>query len=72
METRLPGVVRGHGHDGRQITVRQLLNHTSGVFDFLNDPAYEKKYLTDSVKNRLLTRTPQGALDAALAHSSAR
>ncbi|MEU9745338.1 serine hydrolase domain-containing protein [Streptomyces niveus] len=69
VETWLPGVVRGHGHDGRKITVRQLLNHTSGVFDFLDDPAYGKKYLTDFVKNRLLTRTPQEALDAALAHA---
>lgn len=69
VDTWLPGVVRGHGHDGRKITVRQLLNHTSGVFDFLNDPAYEQKYLTDFVKNRYLTRTPQEALDAAMAHA---
>ncbi|MFE7132443.1 serine hydrolase domain-containing protein [Streptomyces sp. NPDC057638] len=38
VETWLPGVVRGNGHDGRQITLRQLLNHTSGVFDYLFDP----------------------------------
>ncbi|MEV8390214.1 MULTISPECIES: serine hydrolase domain-containing protein [unclassified Streptomyces] len=69
VETWLPGVVRGHGHDGREITVRQLLNHTSGVFDFINDPAYEKKYLADFLKNRFRTRTPQEALDAAMAHA---
>ncbi|MFJ4654453.1 serine hydrolase domain-containing protein [Nocardia sp. NPDC088792] len=28
----LPGVVQGNGNDGTKITVRQLLNHTSGVF----------------------------------------
>ncbi|MET8826379.1 serine hydrolase domain-containing protein [Streptomyces sp. NPDC004610] len=39
VETCLPGVVRGNGHDGRRITVRQLLNHTSGVYNHLNDPA---------------------------------
>lgn len=39
VEKHLPGVVRGHGHDGRHITVRQLLNHTSGVYNYLNDPA---------------------------------
>ncbi|WP_329381718.1 serine hydrolase domain-containing protein [Streptomyces sp. NBC_01716] len=68
VESWLPGVVRGHGHDGRQITVRQLLNHTSGVFDFLNDPAYEQKYLLDFLKNRYRTRTPQEAVNAAMAH----
>ncbi|MGW2873105.1 serine hydrolase domain-containing protein [Kitasatospora sp. NPDC001225] len=39
VEKWLPGLVRGHGHDGRRITVRQLLNHTSGVYNYLNDPA---------------------------------
>ncbi|MCQ4207387.1 serine hydrolase domain-containing protein [Streptomyces longispororuber] len=33
VERWLPGVVRGHGNDGRRITVRQLLQHTSGVPD---------------------------------------
>ncbi|MGW4908526.1 serine hydrolase domain-containing protein [Streptomyces sp. NPDC004270] len=34
----LPGVVRGNGNDGRRITVRQLLQHTSGIHDDL--PGY--------------------------------
>jgi len=29
----LPGLVSGNGNDGRQITVRQLLQHTSGIHD---------------------------------------
>ncbi|GGT16634.1 serine hydrolase domain-containing protein [Streptomyces purpureus] len=33
VEQWLPGVVRGNGNDGRQITVRQLLQHTSGIPD---------------------------------------
>ncbi|MFC9756826.1 serine hydrolase domain-containing protein [Streptomyces sp. NPDC056921] len=36
VERYLPGVVRGHGNDGRKITVRQLLQHTSGLPDFLD------------------------------------
>jgi D-alanyl-D-alanine carboxypeptidase len=35
VERYLPGVVRGHGNDGRRITVRELLQHTSGLPDVL-------------------------------------
>ena len=34
----LPGVVRGNGNDGTRITIRQLLQHTSGIHDDL--PGY--------------------------------
>jgi D-alanyl-D-alanine carboxypeptidase len=37
VERWLPGVVTGNGNDGRAITVRQLLQHTSGLFDYTND-----------------------------------
>ncbi|WP_333776093.1 serine hydrolase [Streptomyces sp. IBSBF 3136] len=37
----LPGLVRGHGHDGRRITVRQILRHTSGLPDYLDAPEWE-------------------------------
>ncbi|MES4884670.1 serine hydrolase domain-containing protein [Streptomyces sp. NPDC000349] len=33
VEQWLPGVVRGNGNDGSRITVRQLLQHTSGIPD---------------------------------------
>lgn len=35
VERYLPGVVRGSGNDGRRITVRELLQHTSGLPDIL-------------------------------------
>jgi D-alanyl-D-alanine carboxypeptidase len=41
VERRLPGVVP----NGRRITIRQLLNHTSGLADFERHPAYLKPYL---------------------------
>ena len=37
VEEHLPGLVRGQGNDGRKITLRQLLTHTSGLFDFAAD-----------------------------------
>jgi D-alanyl-D-alanine carboxypeptidase len=36
VERWLPGVVSGNGHDGRLVTVRQLLQHTSPVPDYVN------------------------------------
>ena len=41
VQQRLPGVVP----NGSKITIRQLLNHTSGLSDFENDPRYLKPYL---------------------------
>ncbi|MGW2328233.1 serine hydrolase domain-containing protein [Streptomyces sp. NPDC001700] len=37
VEHWLPGVVSGHGNDGSGITIRQLLQHTSGLFDYAAD-----------------------------------
>ncbi|MEU3570619.1 serine hydrolase domain-containing protein [Kitasatospora sp. NPDC036755] len=36
VERHLPGVVRG----GAGISVRQLLNHTSGIYNYTSDPAF--------------------------------
>ncbi|MER7553037.1 serine hydrolase domain-containing protein [Streptomyces anulatus] len=63
VERYLPGVVRGHGNDGRRITVRQLLQHTSGLPDFLDhfDPR-------DIVMDPLAHRDPLDLVNIALAH----
>ncbi|WP_215543679.1 serine hydrolase domain-containing protein [Amycolatopsis sp. CA-230715] len=34
VERHLPGLIRGNGNDGRTITVRQLLQHTSGLAEY--------------------------------------
>ncbi|GAA2068738.1 serine hydrolase domain-containing protein [Streptomyces albiaxialis] len=43
VETWLPGVVRGHDNDGRKITLRQLLNHTSGLNEYTEDPEFQRR-----------------------------
>jgi D-alanyl-D-alanine carboxypeptidase len=43
VEHVLPGTIR----NGSDITVRQLLNHTSGLFDYENDPRFAAPYETD-------------------------
>ncbi|OLF05567.1 hypothetical protein BLA60_35390 [Actinophytocola xinjiangensis] len=37
IERYLPGLVSGNGYDGNRITVRQLLQHTSGMDDYVAD-----------------------------------
>ncbi|MCX4847238.1 beta-lactamase family protein [Streptomyces sp. NBC_00257] len=63
VERYLPGVVRGHGNDGRQITVRQLLQHTSGLPDFLD---YLKPQ--EVVANPLVRYDPRDLVAMALKH----
>lgn len=59
----LPGVVRGNGNDGRAITVRELLQHTSGLPDYM-DYVSEQSVITDP----LTGYSPQDLLNIALAH----
>ncbi|MCX5152008.1 beta-lactamase family protein [Streptomyces sp. NBC_00320] len=40
VERWLPGLIRGNGYDGSTITLRQLLNHTSGIANYTDDPAF--------------------------------
>lgn len=42
VERYLPGVIRGNGYDGRAITVRQLLQHTSGLPDHMDLVDFER------------------------------
>ncbi|PBC60066.1 serine hydrolase [Streptomyces sp. Tue6028] len=67
VEQWLPGVVRGNGNDGRRITVRQLLQHTSGIPDVLPEiPALNS---ADGYRaERLRTYTPEELVRLALRH----
>ena len=37
VERWLPGTVSGNGNDGRRVTVRHLLQHTSGIANYIGD-----------------------------------
>lgn len=65
IEEYLPDLVRGEGIDGRRITVRQLLQHTSGL------PSYTDFMVSDYVgEGRHTYYQPRALLDVALAHKA--
>ncbi|MFB7270423.1 serine hydrolase domain-containing protein [Streptomyces sp. NPDC056244] len=69
VDSVLPGVVRGNGNDGRRITLRQLLNHTSGVFNYTEDEGLQEKIFGDGFfEHRYDTWKPRELVDIALAH----
>ncbi|MFI7017382.1 serine hydrolase domain-containing protein [Streptomyces sp. NPDC050164] len=69
VESWLPGLVRGNGYDGDKITLRQLLNHTSGIANYTDDPAF----LHDAAgpgfpEHRYDTHAPEELVAIALKH----
>ncbi|CAL9459649.1 D-alanyl-D-alanine carboxypeptidase [Streptomyces sp. enrichment culture] len=70
VDTWLPGLVTGNGHDGTRITLRQLLNHTSGVFSYTADEDFGRTYfLKDGFfEHRHDTLAPEELVRIAMAH----
>ncbi|MFE7190837.1 serine hydrolase domain-containing protein [Kitasatospora sp. NPDC057541] len=64
IERWLPGVVSGNGNDGRAITVRQLLQHTSGLHD--DYPDYTSA--EDFQRHRDDSWTPEQIVARAMGH----
>ena len=63
----LPGVVTGNGNDGAAITIRELLQHTSGIYDFteaLPALASSQGYL----QSRYRSATPEQLVAIAMRH----
>ena len=61
IETYLPGLIKGQGVDGKKITVRQLLQHTSGLPEYIDESA------VDYFGTRNDYVSPRDLLDTALA-----
>ncbi|MFV3129833.1 serine hydrolase domain-containing protein [Niveispirillum sp. KHB5.9] len=53
-------LLRSGGYNPNRITIRQLMDHTSGLRDFFDDPSYEKTMLSDP--KRRWTRAEQIAI----------
>lgn len=71
VERWLPGVVQGNGHRGDRITIKNLLQHTSGVFDYTEDEEFVSTILTAEafLQNRYNTYTPQQLVAIAMSHA---
>ncbi|MFF4038885.1 serine hydrolase domain-containing protein [Streptomyces sp. NPDC001816] len=70
VEKWLPGVVHGHGHDGSRITVRELLNHTSGIYNYTSDEDFGRTYFTKDgfYAHRYDAITPRDLVAIAMRH----
>ncbi|MFD7497324.1 serine hydrolase domain-containing protein [Streptomyces sp. NPDC059832] len=67
VETWLPGLVRGNGYDGSRITLRQLLNHTSGIANHTSDPEFVHDAAGPGFpEHRYDTHTPEELVAVAL------
>lgn len=69
VEKWLPGLVRGNGNDGSRITLRQLLQHTSGLFSYNKDDGFAAKLRGEAfLEHRFDGATPRELVDIALSH----
>ncbi|MEU3527831.1 serine hydrolase domain-containing protein [Streptomyces sp. NPDC038707] len=61
----LPGAVAANGYDGSRITLRELLNHTSGLPDYVHNTSFYNSYAANLEPGRAWP--PQTLVDLGLA-----
>ena len=64
----LPGLVSGNGNDGTKITIRQLLQHTSGIHNYTQD-LFEDFTEADYYASRFQHIEPEELVAIAMAHA---
>ncbi|MBF9070850.1 serine hydrolase domain-containing protein [Streptacidiphilus fuscans] len=68
VEHWLPGLVDGNGYDGSAITLRELLNMTSGIANYADSPLLYDEFVGPAfLTNRFDSFTPQQLVGIALA-----
>lgn len=67
VETWLPGLVRGNGHDGGATTIRQLLSMTSGIANYSLDEEMVRRYYSPAfLEHRFDRYTPEQLVEIAM------
>ncbi|MED3202183.1 serine hydrolase domain-containing protein [Bacillus toyonensis] len=66
IEKWLPGVIQGNGYDDKQITIRQLLHHTSGIANYTRSKDFnimdtKKSYTAEEVVKMGISMPPDFA-----------
>lgn len=69
VEQWLPGVVAGNGNDGRLVTVRQLLQQTSGLYDYAYDVYPSLETPEGYRQERWRTARPEELVALAMGHA---
>ncbi|MGW2223205.1 serine hydrolase domain-containing protein [Nonomuraea sp. NPDC001684] len=68
LDRHLPGLFDGSAYDPGKITIRQLLNQTSGIFAYTDDEKFFGTGGAEWFKHRFDTYTPEQLVKIALAH----
>jgi D-alanyl-D-alanine carboxypeptidase len=71
VERWLPGTVTGNGNDGRRVTVRQLLQQTSGLYDYAYDIYPTISTPEGYLRERWRTAEPEELVAMAMRHAPA-
>ncbi|MFI9275978.1 serine hydrolase domain-containing protein [Kitasatospora sp. NPDC052896] len=67
VEQWLPGLVDGNGYDGSKITIRQLLDHTSGIANFATSDSVEHDFNGPAfLQHRFDSFTPRQLVELAI------